>query len=95
MPVETRINGFDGKSVLVTGHAGFIGSNLVRRLFAEMKSGVIVGVDNQNDYYDTSLKSYRLEELDRAKPDGVKYLSLKGDIADNAGDIADPEHFGK
>ena len=54
----------NGKTILVTGHAGFIGSNLVNRLFNEMKSGTIVGVDNLNNYYDTSLKDYRLEMLE-------------------------------
>ena len=38
------------KSILVTGHAGFIGSNLVQRLFREMDGGTIVGIDNLNDY---------------------------------------------
>jgi nucleoside-diphosphate-sugar epimerase len=66
----------------VTGHVGFIGSNLVNRLFHEMKSGTIVGVDNLNSYYDTSLKIYRLDELDKAKPAGVNFISIKGDIAD-------------
>jgi len=47
-----------------------------------MKSGTIVGVDNLNSYYDTSLKIYRLDELDKAKPAGVNFISIKGDIAD-------------
>ena len=75
----------NGKTILVTGHAGFIGSNLVNRLFNEMKSGTIVGVDNLNNYYDTSLKDYRLEMLEgRSKKEEVKvkYESVKGDIAD-------------
>ena len=72
----------NGKTVLVTGHAGFIGSNLVHRLFAEMKSGTIVGVDNLNSYYDPTLKIYRLDELDKAKPAGIDYVSVKGDISD-------------
>ena len=59
----------NNKTILVTGHAGFIGSNLVQRLFKDMKSGTIVGVDNMNNYYDPSLKVYRLEELDEAKPE--------------------------
>ncbi len=42
------------QTILVTGHAGFIGSNLAKRLFKEMKDGTIVGIDNLNDYYDPS-----------------------------------------
>ena len=42
------------KTILVTGSAGFIGSNLVLRLFKEMQEGTIVGLDNLNDYYDPS-----------------------------------------
>ena len=52
------------KTVLVTGSAGFIGANLVKRLFKDMKGGTIVGIDNLNSYYDVSLKEYRLEELE-------------------------------
>ena len=70
------------RTILVTGHAGFIGSNLVRRLFREMTEGTIVGVDNLNDYYDPSLKEYRLRELAGAKPAGINYVSVKGSIAD-------------
>lgn len=73
---------FNNKTILVTGHAGFIGSNLVYRLFHEMKSGTIVGVDNLNNYYDPSLKIYRLDELDNAKPTGIEYKSIRGSIAD-------------
>ena len=70
------------KTILVTGHAGFIGSNLVKRLFKEMQTGTIVGVDNLNDYYDPSLKEYRLRELAGAVPAGINYVSVKGSIAD-------------
>ena len=70
------------KTILVTGHAGFIGSNLVRRLFKEMDGGSIVGIDNLNNYYDPSLKESRLSELDKAKPAGIHYVSVKGSIAD-------------
>ena len=70
------------QTILVTGHAGFIGSNLVKRLFKEMQDGTIVGIDNLNDYYDPSLKEYRLGELEKAKPAGINYISIKGSIAD-------------
>lgn len=70
------------KKILVTGHAGFIGSNLVHRLFKEMDGGTIVGIDNLNNYYDPSLKTYRLEELEKAVPAGINYVSVKGSIAD-------------
>ena len=54
----------------------------MRRLFREMTEGTIVGVDNLNDYYDPSLKEYRLRELAGAKPAGINYVSVKGSIAD-------------
>ena len=70
------------KRVLVTGSAGFIGANLVMRLFREMDGGVIVGLDNLNDYYDPSLKEYRLKELEKAKSEAIDYVFVKGSIAD-------------
>ena len=70
--------------ILVTGHAGFIGSNLVKRLFKEMQTGRIVGIDNLNDYYDPSLKEYRLAQLAEAVPAGIEYRSVRGDISDRA-----------
>ena len=68
--------------ILVTGSAGFIGANLVKRLFCEEHDGTIVGVDNLNNYYDPSLKEYRLNELDRLKPVNINYQFVKGSIAD-------------
>ena len=65
-------------TILVTGHAGFIGSNLVRRLFRELGSGTIVGIDNLNCYYDPSLKEYRLREIEQAVPEGIRYTFVKG-----------------
>lgn len=60
------------KSILVTGSAGFIGANLVKRLFKEMEEGTIVGVDNINSYYDVSLKEYQLRELEELKLASIK-----------------------
>ena len=76
----------NNKTILVTGSAGFIGSNLVKRLFKDVKGATIVGVDNMNDYYDVSLKEYRLKELDtlNSQLSTVNYQFIKGDIADKA-----------
>ena len=52
------------QSILVTGSAGFIGANLVMRLLKDIKEGAIIGLDNLNDYYDVSLKEFRLREID-------------------------------
>ena len=73
------------KKILVTGSAGFIGANLVMRLMESREPLTIVGLDNLNNYYDVSLKEYRLRMLDeRSKKDDVKcdYLFVRGSIAD-------------
>ena len=76
----------NNKAILVTGAAGFIGSNLVKRLFNDAKGATIVGIDNMNDYYDVSLKEYRLEQLiiENGKwiINGNSWQFVKGDIAD-------------
>lgn len=73
----------DNKTIFVTGSAGFIGSNLVKRLLEETNGAKIIGLDNMNDYYDVSLKDYRLAELEKlANNSGNEYVFYKGDLAD-------------
>lgn len=68
-----------GKTVLVTGAAGFIGANLVIELLKTIEDIKIVGIDNMNDYYDVSIKEWRLKEIE--KMDG-QWIFIKGDISD-------------
>lgn len=70
----------NNKRILVTGAAGFIGSNLVMKLMAEYPDARIVGLDNLNDYYDVSLKHFRLEGIESAAREG-QWLFLRGDIS--------------
>ncbi len=67
----------ENKAILVTGAAGFIGSNLVKRLLADTLTATIIGIDNMNDYYDVSLKEYRLKQLQ-----DPRFIFIRGDIAD-------------
>lgn len=71
------------KTVLVTGAAGFIGSNLVKCLLSRKEGIRIVGIDNMNDYYDVSLKEYRLNEIETlAQELSGEFVFVKGSIAD-------------
>ena len=83
------------KNILVTGSAGFIGANLVKRLLNDMKEGTIIGIDNLNNYYDVSLKKYRLKEIDalysqlknsqlslNSQLSTLNYKFIRGNIAD-------------
>ena len=72
---------FKNKTILVTGSAGFIGSNLTKRLLLESDGCTIIGYDNCNDYYDPALKEYRLKELANLKTQNT-YKFVKGDLAD-------------
>ena len=71
------------KTVFVTGAAGFIGSNLVLKLLETISPVKIVGIDNLNDYYDVSIKNWRLEQLSAcaAKHPESSWTFIKGDIA--------------
>ena len=73
-----------GKTILVTGAAGFIGSNLVMELLRTVENVTIVGLDNMNDYYDVSIKEYRLQEIDKlaATKSDSKWIFVKGNLAD-------------
>ena len=74
------------KTILVTGAAGFIGSNLVMELLKTVTPVTVVGLDNMNDYYDVSIKEYRLAEIDKlaATKTESKWIFVKGNLADRA-----------
>ncbi len=76
----------NNKTILVTGAAGFIGSNLVNELLKTEEPAKIVGIDNMNDYYDVSIKEYRLKETEKlASKKGVGVWEfIKGNIGDKA-----------
>lgn len=69
----------DHKTILITGAAGFIGSNLVIELLRTVPSVSIIGIDNMNNYYDVSIKAWRLEQIEAL---GGSWTFVKGNIAD-------------
>lgn len=78
--MSKQIIDLKGKTVLVTGAAGFIGANLVKRLYNDIENVKVIGIDNVNDYYDIRLKDYRLKELGEYE----SFEFIKGSIADKA-----------
>lgn len=76
----------NNKTILVTGSAGFIGSNLILELLRTKSPINIIGIDNMNDYYDVPIKEYRLAEIEKEaeKHPDSSWTFIKGDIADKA-----------
>lgn len=70
----------NGKTILVTGVAGFIGSNLVKRIYQDHPDAKVIGIDNMNDYYDVRLKEYRLDEISKSE----SFVFKRGGIANKA-----------
>ena len=92
---KTKVE-LDGKSILVTGSPGFIGAHLVIRLLKELSGGTIVSLDNMNDYYEVSLKEWRLAEIEKvASSSPVKHVFIKGSIGDKTlvDDLFSTYHF--
>ena len=73
----------NNKTILVTGCPGFLGGSLVMRLLREMTSGTVISLDTMNDYYDSSIKEYRLgliRQISQTSP--VSFVFVRGSIAD-------------
>ncbi len=83
LPININLS---NKPILVTGAAGFIGANLVLELLRTQESIHIIGIDNMNDYYDVSIKDYRLTEIEKEVKlhPTSKWTFIKGNIADKA-----------
>lgn len=80
--LEKNVN-LCGKTVLITGAAGFIGANLALMLLQEVENVKIVGIDNMNDYYDVSLKEFRLKQIEElTKKVSGTFSFVKGSISD-------------
>ena len=75
----------NGKTILVTGSPGFIGAYLVIRLLGELGGGTVVSLDNMNDYYEVSLKEWRLRQIEKAAAaSGARHVFVRGSIGDKA-----------
>ena len=76
--VDYNVN-LEGKTILVTGAAGFIGSNLVKRLFHDVQNIKVIGIDSITDYYDVNIKHERLKEIEALNRD---WIFVHASIAD-------------
>lgn len=74
------------KIIVITGAAGFIGSNLVLELLNTQSQITIIGIDNMNDYYDVSIKEWRLSEIQKCAEQHLDstWTFIKGSIADKS-----------
>ena len=72
-----------GKTILVTGAAGFIGANLIVKMLKTVNQAHIVGIDNMNDYYDVNLKKSRLEQIESTAHENppTRWTFVRGDIS--------------
>ena len=68
----------ENKTVLVTGSSGFIGAALTKRILKDVPTATVIGIDNMNDYYDVSIKEFRLNELKKYE----NFVFIQGNIAD-------------
>ena len=75
----------EGKTIFITGAAGFIGAYLALKLLTDVEKIQIIGIDNMNDYYDISIKEYRLQKIQKlADSVSGSFKFVKADIADKA-----------
>ena len=80
VPVE-----LNNKTILVTGAPGFIGAYLVMRLLKELSGSTVISFDSMNDYYEVSLKEWRLGEIEKvAAGSKAKHIFIQGNLADKA-----------